>query len=112
MKEMFVWLFGKSARNAHIREMAEKAILLLKKHGSMEYQQLARELGVDFTQYRKPKRTFYFVVNPLKRVHMIQEKRVYTDKAKKRYQTHYFLTPDRFRGYMDRVIDEFHVAIK
>ena len=112
MKELLIWLYGKSARNSHIREMAEKTLLLLKKQGSMEYQALAKELGIDFTQYKKPKRTFYFVVNPLKRVQLIQDKRIYTDKAKKKYQTHYFLTPDRFRGYMDRILDDFHTALK
>lgn len=107
-----IWLYGKSARNAHIREMAEKAINIIKKEGSIEYQALAKAIGIDFTQYKKPKRTFYFVVNPLKRVQLIQDKRIYTDKAKKKYQTHYFLTPDRFRGYMDRILDDFHTALK
>ena len=94
MKELLTWLYGKSARNSHIREMAEKVVTILRKQGSIEYQQLARNLGIDFTKYKKPKRTFYFVVNPLKRVQLLQEKRIYSDKAKKKYQTHYFLTPD------------------
>ena len=46
MKELLLWLYGKSARNAHIRDMAEKTIVLLKEKGSMEYQELAKALGV------------------------------------------------------------------
>jgi len=112
MLELLHWLYGKSARNAHIRSMAEKAIELLKKNISMEHQQLAKELGIGFDKYQKPRRTFYFVVNPLKKVNLVQEKRVYTDKTRKKYETHYFLTPDRFRGYMDRALDDFHTALK
>lgn len=112
MKELFQWLYGKSARNSHIREMAEKLIKILKEKKSLEYQELCRMLGIGFDKYQKPKRTFYFVVNPLKKVHLIQEKRVFIDKAKKRYQTHYFLSPDHFKGYMSRIIDEFHEFAK
>src|SRR3972149_8547720 len=112
MQELFQWLYGKSARNSHIRNMAEKAIELLKKNGSMEHQQLAKELGIDFDKYQKPRRTFYFVVNPLKKVQLVQEKRISPDKEKKKYETYYFLTPDRFRGYMDRTLDEFHASVK
>jgi len=112
MKELLLWLYGKSARNAHIREMAEKLINILKKEGSMEYQKLAKELGIDFTRYQKPKRTFYFVVNPLKRVQLVKEKRVYITKDRKKYETHYFLDPGAFHGYMTRVLEEFTNAIK
>ena len=68
MKELLTWLYGKSARNSHIREMAKKAILILKEQGSMEYKELAEALGIEFNQYKKPKRTFYFVINPLKKI--------------------------------------------
>jgi hypothetical protein len=112
MQELLQWLFGRSARNAHIRNMAEKAIELLKKNISMEHQQLAKELGISFDKYQKPRRTFYFVVNPLKKVNLLQEKRVYIDKAKKKYETHYFLAPERFRGYMDRALDDFNASLK
>ncbi len=112
MNELLTWLYGKSARNAHIREMARKAILILKKEGSMEYQALARALEIQFTKYKKPKRTFYFVINPLKKIQLIQDKRVFTDKAKKKYKTVYFFNPDAFYGYMKRILDEFHTQIK
>ncbi len=62
MKELLLWLYGKSARNAHIREMAEKAIILLKEKGSMEYQELAQALEIEFNQYKKPKKSFYPVL--------------------------------------------------
>jgi hypothetical protein len=112
MKELLLWLYGKSARNAHIREMAEKTIVLLKEKGSMEYQELAQALGIEFNQYKKPKRTFYFVINPLKKIQLIQDKRIFTDKSKKKYKTVYFFNPDAFYGYMKRVLDEFHSEIK
>lgn len=107
-----VWLYGKSGRNKHIRDMALKTIELLKKEQSMDYQDLCKALGIEFTEYQKPKRTFYFVVNPLKKVQMIQEKRIYEDGKKKAYKTHYYLTPDRFLGYMMRVIQDFHGTVK
>jgi hypothetical protein len=112
MKELLTWLYGKSARNAHIREMAKKAILILKKEGSMEYQELARALGISFNKYQKPKRTFYFVINPLKKIQLIQDKRVFIDKTKKKYKTVYFFNPDAFYGYMKRILDEFHTSVK
>lgn len=106
MKELLTWLYGKSARNAHIREMAKKAIEILKNRGSMEYMALCRELGISFDKYKKPKRTFYFVVNPLKKVQLIKEKRVYTKADRKGYNTIYFIDPRAFQGYMTRVIEE------
>jgi len=112
MKELLLWLYGKSARNAHIRDMAEKTITLLKEKGSMEYQELANTLGIEFNQYKKPKRTFYFVINPLKKIQLIQDKRVFTDKSRKKYKTVYFFNPDAFYGYMKRVLDDFHSQIK
>jgi len=112
MNDLLSWLYGKSARNAHIRDMAKKALSLLKEHQSLEYQELCKLLGIEFDQYQKPKRTFYFVVNPLKKVKLIQEKRVYPEKGKRKYNTVYFLTPDRFRGYMDHVIEDFHMSVK
>ena len=112
MDEMLRWIYGKSARNAHIREMAKKAILLLKEKGSMEYRELAKALGIDFNKYQKPKRTFYFVINPLKKIQLIQDKRIFTDKTRKKYKTVYFFNPDTFYGYMKRVLDEFHNSLK
>ena len=112
MKELLLWLYGKSARNAHIRDMAEKLIVVLKEKQSMEHQELCRLLGIGFDKYQKPKRTFYFVVNPLKKVQLVKEKRVYTTKDRKKYQTHYFLDAGAFQGYMTRIIEEFHATIK
>jgi hypothetical protein len=112
MKELLLWLYGKSARNAHIRDMAEKTIVLLKEKGSMEYQELAAALGIEFNQYKKPKRTFYFVINPLKKIQLIQDRRIFSDKSRKKYKTVYFFNPDAFYGYMKRVLDEFHSEIK
>jgi hypothetical protein len=112
MKELLLWLYGKSARNAHIREMAEKAVLLLKEKGSMEHMELCKALGIAFDKYQKPKRTFYFVVNPLKKVHLIQEKRIYPKRDSKKFETHYFLTPEKFSGYMMRTIEEFSTSMK
>ena len=105
MEEMLTWLYGRSARNSHIRKMAEKAILILKEK-PMEYLALCRELGIDFDQYQKPKRTFYFVVNPLKSVKLITEQRQIVSQKPKRYKTVYFLDPGRFQGYMMRVVEE------
>ena len=112
MRELLLWLYGKSARNAHIREMAEKAILLLREKGSMEYMELCKALGIALNKYQKPKRTFYFVVNPLKRVQLIKEKRIYPKKDSKKFETHYFLTPEKFNGYMTRTIEEFSSQLK
>ncbi|MFH7865031.1 MAG: hypothetical protein QXN00_00945, partial [Candidatus Aenigmatarchaeota archaeon] len=89
MKELITWLYGKSSKNAHIRQMAEKLILLLHQNGSMEYKMLCSELGIGFDKYKKPKRTFYFVVNPLKKIQLVKEKRVYTEADRKSYQTIY-----------------------
>lgn len=111
MEEMLVWLYGRSARNAHIRKMAEKAILLLKEK-PMEYTSLCKALGIDFDQYQKPKRTFYFVVNPLKRVKLIKEQRQIVSQKPKRYKTVYFLDPGRFQGYMIRVVEEAAEGMK
>jgi len=112
MNELLIWVYGKSARNSHIREMAEKTIEILKKQGSIEYQELCRMLGIGFDKYQKPRRTFYFVVNPLKKVQIIQEKRIFDEKTKKKYKTHYIFTPERFRGYMGRILDEFYTLVK
>ena len=111
MKELMQWIYGKSSKNAHIRMMAEKAINILRNKESIEYQQLCRELGIGFDKYKKPRRTFYFVMNPLKGVKLVHDRRVYSQDDSKKYETHYFLTPDRFRGYMDRIIDEFHKSV-
>jgi len=78
----------------------------------MDYQDLCKALGIGFTQYQKPKRTFYFVVNPLKKVQLIQEKRVYEDGGKKKYKTHYYLAPERFLGFMTKTVQDFHVHVK
>jgi predicted transcriptional regulator len=112
MKELLLWLYGKSARNAHIRDMAEKTIVLLKEKGSMEYQELAQALGIEFNQYKKPKRTFYFVINPLKKIQLIQDKRIFADKSRKKYKTVYFFNPDAFYGYMKRILDDFYSNVK
>ena len=92
--------------------MAEQALNILKKQGSIEYQELCRTLGIGFDKYQKPRRTFYFVVNPLKKVQLIEEKRIFDQKDRKKYQTHYIFTPERFRGYMGRIIDEFYSLVK
>ena len=112
MKELLQWLYGKSARNAHIRNMAERAIVLLKKNGSMKYTELCKALGIEFDKYQKPKRTFYFVVNPLKKVNLIQEKRIYSKEASKKHETFYIFTPERFIGYMNRTVEDFMVQLK
>lgn len=106
MNEFFTWLYGRSARNKHIREMAKKTLEILKKNQSMEHTELCKELGIGFDKYKKPKRTFYFVVNPLIKVKLIQKKRLYNKRKNKSYKTHYFLTPKKFSGYMDRIIEE------
>ena len=112
MNDLIIWLYGKSGRNAHIREMALKAIKMLKEAGSMEYQELCKRLDIGFTEYQKPKRTFYFVVNPLKKVKLIEERREYEDGSKKKYKTIYFLNPDKFYGYMSKTVDDFHGFVK
>ncbi len=112
MKELLTWLYGKSARNAHIREMAEKAIKILSEQGSMEHQELCEALGIGFNKYKKPKRTFYFVVNPLKKVRLIREKRIFPEKGSRKFKTHYIFTPEEFKGYMARVIEEFYEKVK
>lgn len=105
MNELLIWLYGRSARNAHIREMAKKAIQILRKQ-PMEYTELCRALGIGFDKYSKPRRTFYFVVNPLKKVKLIREKRQIIDHKSRKSKTIYFLSPATFQGYMTRIIDE------
>lgn len=112
MNNLLNWLYGKSGRNAHIRDMAMKAIEALKKEQSLEHAELCTILGIGFDQYQKPKRTFYFVVNPLKKVELIKEKRVYIDEKKKSYKTLYYLSPDTFYGYMKKTLDDFHEKVK
>jgi hypothetical protein len=111
MKELMLWLYGKSARNAHIRAMAERLVMTLKEKQSLEYQELCRSLGIAFDKYQKPKRTFYFVVNPLKKVQLVKEKRVYTSPDRKAYETHYYLDPGAFNGYMTRILEEFRSTV-
>lgn len=112
MKDLLVWLYGRSARNAHIRDLAEKLINILREKGSMEYQELAKALGIGFDQYQKPKRTFYFIVNPLKKVQLVQDKRVFPEKGSKKYKTVYFLNPDRFHGFMTKTLSDFYDKVK
>ncbi|MBU3904743.1 MAG: hypothetical protein KJ906_01175 [Nanoarchaeota archaeon] len=112
MNDLLTWLYGKSGRNKHIRDMAQKVIEILKTEQSMDYQELCKALDIGFTEYQKPKRTFYFVVNPLKKVQLIQEKRVYEDGGKKKYKTHYYLSPDRFLGFMTKTVQDFHSHVK
>ena len=108
MKELLTWLYGKSARNAHIRDMASKTIEILREKESLNHEELAKILGIEFTKYKKPKRTFYFVVNPLIKVQLIKKKRVFLDDNKKKYNTIYYLDPAAFNGYMTRILQEFH----
>jgi len=112
MNELMLWLYGKSGRNKHIREMALKTIKMLREEHSLEHQELCEKLGIGFDKYQKPKRTFYFVVNPLKKVDLVKEKRVYKDEKKKSYKTMYYLSPDTFYGYMKRTLDDFHKNVK
>lgn len=112
MKELLIWLYGKSARNSHIKEMAAKLINILREKQSLEYQELCQLVGIGFDKYQKPKRTFYFVVNPLKKVQLVKEKRVYTTKDRKKYETHYFIDPGAFHGYMTRILEEFSSSMK
>ena len=74
MQEFFTWLYGRSGRNSHIREMAKKTLEMLKTQQSMEHVELCQALGIGFDQYKKPKRTFYSVVNPLVKVRLVQKK--------------------------------------
>lgn len=78
----------------------------------MEYQELAQRLGIGFNQYKKPKRTFYFVINPLKKIQLIQDRRIFEDKEKKKYKTVYFFNAETFYGYMKRVLDDFYANVK
>ena len=112
MDELLRWLYGKSAKNAHIREMAKKTLNILKSQQSIEHQELCKLLEIGFDSYQKPKRTFYFVVNPLKKVSLINDKRMYIDSEKKKYNTVYFLTPEMFQGYMKKTLDDFHTQLK
>jgi hypothetical protein len=112
MDEFFTWLYGRSGRNRHIREMAQKTLEVLRAQQSMEHVELCEALGIGFDQYKKPKRTFYFVVNPLIKVRLIEKKRLYNKGSRKSYKTHYMLTPSKFSGYMTRVIEEIHTNVK
>jgi len=112
LKEFFTWLYGRSGRNKHIREMTRRALELLKTQQAMEHTELCQSLGIGFDQYKKPKRTFYFVVNPLIKVRLIEKKRLYNTGKKKSYKTHYMLTPSKFSGYMTRVIEEIHSNVR
>ena len=75
------------------------------KERPMEYMELCRILGIGFDNYQKPRRTFYFVVNPLKRVKLIKERREITDPETRKYKTVYFLNPGACQGYMTRIIE-------
>ena len=112
MREILTWLYGKSGRNRHIREMAKQAVAILNKEQSLDHQELAERLGIGFDKYQKPKRTFYFVINPLKKVQLIKDKRVYKDGKKKSYKTMYYIDASAFNGYMKRIIDETFEKIK
>lgn len=102
METLLKWLYGKSSKNKHIRELAIQLIEILK-NNQMEYQELSRKLGIWYDKYKQPKRTFYFIVNPLKAVRLVQEKRV---EENERMKTIYFLTLKEFRGYMISQVDE------
>jgi hypothetical protein len=112
MDEFFTWLYGRSARNKHIRDMAQRTLKLLKSQQSVEHMELCKSLGIGLDQYKKPKRTFYSVMNPMVKVRLIQKKRLYNKGNNKSYKTHYMITPSKFSGYMSRVIEEIHSNIK
>jgi hypothetical protein len=105
--EFLTWLYGRSARNSHIRDMAHRTLTILKENQSMEHVELCNALGIDLDQFKKPKRTFYSVVNPLMKVKLIKKKRLYNKGKAKNYKTHYLLAQQEFKGYITRVIEEF-----
>ena len=51
MNEFLTWLYGRSGRNKHIREMAQRALEILKTEQSMEHTELCEALGIGFDQY-------------------------------------------------------------
>ena len=112
MNDLMLWLYGKSSKNAHIREMALKLVQILKKEGSLDHNQLCERLGIGFDQYQKPRRTFYSVVNPLKKVQLVRQSRHYTDEKHKKYKTVYYLDSSAFFGYMKKTLDDFHSSVK
>lgn len=111
MDTMLDWLYGKSDRNRHIRQMAERTIELLKE-GPMGYLELAKELGIKTRKSgntEKPKRQFYKVVNPLKEACIISSVKVMEDKG---YRTEYMLSPAEFRGYMKKLVRDVSAKIE
>lgn len=111
LDEFLRYLYGKSARNAHIREMAKQAIQIFKENQSIEHQELCKKLGIGMDKYQKPRRTFYFVVNPLIKVDLIQKKRIYITPDRKKYNTIYIFSPERFLGYMKKTVSDFHLLL-
>ena len=112
MDELLVWLYGKSSKNAHIRKMALDMVTILKKENSLDHSALCERLGIGFDSYQKPRRTFYSVVNPLKKVQLVRQTREYTDQQRKAYKTVYYLDPSAFFGYMKKTLDDFHSQLK
>ena len=78
----------------------------------MDHNQLCERLNIGFDQYQKPRRTFYSVVNPLKKVQLVRQSRQYQDDQKKKYKTVYYIDPQMFYGYMKRTLDDFHSHVK
>ena len=112
MNELITWLYGKSGRNAHIRKMVEKAIVLLKDGKEIEYKEFNLLLGIGLDKFHKPKRTLYHVINPLKKIQLIQVKRIYRTDGSRIYRTFYYMNREAFYGYMKRVLNDFYDDLK
>lgn len=74
--------------------------MILASKGQIEHIELAKELGVKFEEwkgYKKPVKTFYSVVNPLKQIQIMES---FKRKEGKGFKTIYCFTPDKFEANM------------
>lgn len=100
METLLKYLYGNHPKSKRIKELGSKTLGIMVKKGEIEHIKLAEEIGVKFEEwkgYKKPVKTFYSVVNPLKEIQLIESiKR----KEGNKFRTVYIYTPERFKANM------------
>ncbi len=100
MDTLLKYCYGNHPKSARLKELGRKALTLLSQAGQMEHLELAKELGVRFEEwkgYKKPVKTFYSVVNPLKEIQLVES---FKRKEGRGFKTIYCFTPEKFEANM------------
>lgn len=100
MDTLLKYCYGNHPKSARLKELGRKALLLLASKQQLEHLELAKALGVKFESwkgYKKPVKTFYSVVNPLKEIQLIES---FKRKEGNHFKTIYVFTPEKFEANM------------